>query len=74
MGSRKYAFLKFSFSEKATKNCAISPYGFAIYLLNVKTIRRTAQIFVAFSEKQDRKFKRIIDLFLLTEPSRALQP
>ena len=33
--------IKFSFSEKATK----------IYLVNVKTIRRMAQIFVAFSEK-----------------------
>ena len=27
------------------------PYGFGIYLVNVKTIRRMAQIFVAFSEK-----------------------
>ena len=27
------------------------PYGFDIYLVNVKTIRRMAQIFVAFSEK-----------------------
>ena len=36
--------VKFSFSEKATKICTI-------YLVNVKTIRRMAQIFVAFSEK-----------------------
>ena len=27
------------------------PYGFEIYLVNVKTIRMIAQIFVAFSEK-----------------------
>ena len=27
------------------------PYGFEIYLVNVKTIRQIAQIFVAFSEK-----------------------
>ena len=27
------------------------PYGFEIYLVNVKTIKTIAQIFVAFSEK-----------------------
>ena len=27
------------------------PYGFEIYLVNVKTMRMIAQIFVAFSEK-----------------------
>ena len=27
------------------------PHGFDIYLVNVKTIRQIAQIFVAFSEK-----------------------
>ena len=27
------------------------PYGFEIFLVNVKTIRRMVQIFVAFSEK-----------------------
>ena len=27
------------------------PYGFEIYLVNVKTIRTISQIFVAFSEK-----------------------
>ena len=44
-------FVKFSFSEKATKICAMyPPYGFDIYLVNVKSIRRMAQIFVAFSE------------------------
>ena len=28
-----------------------APYGFDIYIVNVKTIRRIAHIFVAFSEK-----------------------
>ena len=42
--------VKFSFSEKASK-MRNHPYGFDIYLVNVKTIRTTAQIFVAFSEK-----------------------
>ena len=32
------------------------PYGFDIYLVNVKTIRRMAQIFVAFSEKLKQIF------------------
>ena len=27
------------------------PYGFDIYLVNIKTIRKIAQMFVAFSEK-----------------------
>ena len=43
-------FLKFSFSEKATKICAIC-FCFDIYLVNVKTIRRMAQSFEDFSEK-----------------------
>ena len=43
-----YLAVKFSFSEKATKIRANPPYGFDIYLVN---IRRMAQIFVAFSEK-----------------------
>ena len=33
------------------KNLHHPPYGFEIYLINVKTIRRMAQTFVAFSEK-----------------------
>ena len=33
------------------KNVRNRPYGFEIYLLNVKTIRTIAQIYVAFSEK-----------------------
>ena len=46
--------LKFSFSKKATKICAI--FRFDIYLVNVKTMRKIEQIFVAFSEKLN--FKR----------------
>ena len=33
------------------KNLLNRPYGFEIYLVNVKTTRNIAQIFVAFSEK-----------------------
>ena len=33
------------------KNVRNRPYDFEIYLVNVKTIRMIAQIFVAFSEK-----------------------
>ena len=38
---------------KCHKNLRHPPYGFDIYLVNVKTIRRMAQIFVAFSEKMN---------------------
>ena len=34
------------------KNVRNRPYGFEIYLVNVKTIRTIAQIFVAFSETE----------------------
>ena len=43
--------VKFSFSEKATKNMCNRPYGFKIYLVYLKTMRTIAQIFVAFAEK-----------------------
>ena len=43
-------FLKFSFSEKATKMSAIVLW-FWIYLVNVKTMRTISHIFVALSEK-----------------------
>ena len=33
------------------KNLRHPPYGFDVYLINVKTIRRRAQFFVAFSER-----------------------
>ena len=36
---------------KGHKNVRNRPYGFEIYLKNMKTIRTIAQIFVAFSEK-----------------------
>ena len=38
------------------------PYGFEIYLVNVKTIRTIAKNFVAFSEKLN--FKNILKLTL----------
>ena len=41
--------IKFSFSEKATKNLRNLPHGFD--LVGVKTMRKIAQIFVAISEK-----------------------
>ena len=37
------------------KNLRHPPYRFDIYLVNVKTIRRMAQIFVAFTEKLNFK-------------------
>ena len=37
------------------------PYGFEIYLVNIKTMRMIAQIFVAFSEKL--KFKHSENTF-----------
>ena len=40
--------LKFSFSEKIVRN---RTYGFEIYLLNVKTIRTSVQIFVKVTRK-----------------------
>ena len=39
------------------KNVSNCPYGFKIYLVNVKTMRMIAQIFVAFSEKLNFTFK-----------------
>ena len=48
----RFRLLKFSFSEKATKICAICLMFLTFtYIVNVKTIRQIAQIFVAFSEK-----------------------
>ena len=44
-------FLKVKLFWKGHKNVRNRPYGFEIYLVNVKTIRTIAQIFVAFSEK-----------------------
>ena len=44
------------------QNLRYPPYGFDIYLVNVKTIRRMAQSFVAFSEKLN--FKKILTLYV----------
>ena len=47
-----YYLVKFSFSEKATTICAIVLMVLTFkYLVNVKTMRKIVQIFVAFSEK-----------------------
>ena len=57
--------LKCSFSEKATKICAFLPHGFDIYLVNVKTMRKIVQIFVAFSEKLNFKVPEVpVEVFL----------
>ena len=53
--------IKFSFPEKATKMCTIVLHGFEIYLVNVKTMRMIAPIFVAFSEKLN--FKETEEIF-----------
>ena len=46
------------------------PYGFEIYLVNVKTIRQIAQIFVAFSEKLNFMYQNNLDGFpLIFRPS-----
>ena len=51
--------LKLSFSEKTTKNSHNNlPQGFDICSVNVKTMRKIEQIFVAFSEKLN--FTKII--------------
>ena len=52
---QSFYLLKFSFSEKATKIGAFLPHGFDIYVVNVKSIRKIEQIFVAFSEKLNFK-------------------
>ena len=45
--------VKFTFSEKAKKICAIFLMVFDTYLVNVKTMRKIAKIFVALSEKMN---------------------
>ena len=44
-------FIKVQLFWEGHKNVRNRPYGFEIYLVNVKTMRTIAQIFVAFSEK-----------------------
>ena len=48
------------------KNVRYRPYGFEIYLVNVKTIRTIAQIFVAFSEKLNFNKNASISMYLST--------
>ena len=52
---------KVQFFWEGHKNVRNRPYGFEIYLVNVKTIRTIAQIFVAFSEKLNFIRKTSID-------------
>ena len=40
------------------------PYGFEIYLVNVKTMRVIVQIFVAFSEKLNFKVSKTLGLLV----------
>ena len=47
------AMLPTAFSGQ--KNLRNLPHGFDIYLVNIKTMRKIAQIFVAFSEKLNFK-------------------
>ena len=42
------------------KNVCNRPYGFEIYLVNIKTIRPIALIFVAFPEKLHFKVKIVV--------------
>ena len=42
------------------KNMRNLPNGFDIYLVNVKTMRKKAQIFVAFSEKLNFEFFKLL--------------
>ena len=46
------------------KNLHNLPFGFEIYLENVKTMRKIVQIFVAFSEKLNFTFKEFYRFLL----------
>ena len=56
------------FWEGQKKICAFLPHGFDIYLVNVKTMRKIVQIFVAFSEKLNFKVPEVpevpVEVFL----------
>ena len=56
--------IKVQFSWEGHKNVRNRPYGFEIYLVNVKTIRTIAQIFVAFSEKLNFKLSNSSNNFM----------
>ena len=49
------------------KNVRNRPYGFEIYLVNVKTMGTIAQIFVAFSEKLNFKGMNQFNFITLQE-------
>ena len=49
--SWKTSFPKVQLFWEGHKNVRNCPYGFEIYLVNVKTMRKIAKNFVAFSEK-----------------------
>ena len=49
------------------------PYGFEIYLVNAKTMRTIAQIFVAFSEKLNFKQKLPSLAHLITYSQTCIQ-
>ena len=54
MNAQKFTYsLKVQLFWEGHKNVRNCPYGFEIYLANVKTVRTIAQIFVAFAEKLD---------------------
>ena len=61
--SQYFQSLKVQLFSEGHKNVRNRPYGFEIYLVNVKTIRTIVQIFVAFSEKLNfTYFNGIIDM------------
>ena len=49
--TRRKRWGKVQFFWEGHKNLRNLPHGFDIYLVNIKTMRKIAQIFVAFSEK-----------------------
>ena len=49
------------------KNVRNRPYGFEIYIVNVKTMGTIAQIFVAFSEKLNFKGMNQFNFITLEE-------
>ena len=53
------ATVKVQLFWESQKNVLNRPYGFEIYLVNIKTMRMIAQIFVAFSEKLNFKGQKI---------------
>ena len=52
-----FSGLKVQLFSKGHKNLRHLPRGFDIYLVNVKTMKKNAQTFVAFSEKLNFMFE-----------------